>query len=199
MPDHTGTIYQGEVRQRFEPETFIGPNSHGRLERTRSDYLFSGKPGPYRRGGVPTRMHLPRAARPTGAVESSSLSNRGDRASQVLARLDEDWAAVNGSVQPGNDKTPLTEAMFLLTYAQWYRRGVRGSHRSSPTRSKSDTGTRPRSGVPSICSGPSENWSSLPWLVFWSALWGLAEAYGSLWPRDLVYPLERFLWGKEWV
>ena len=33
----------------------------------------------------------------------------------------------------------------------------------------------------------STGWNSSPWLIFWSALWGLAEAYGSLWPSSKYY------------
>lgn len=198
-----------------------------------------------------------------------------DWTSQVLARLDEGWAAVSGSVQPGNDKTPLTEAMFLLTYAQWYRRsgeqinaplsGHNTAYRRELLLKLDDLETAMacpvimqsvfrRTGLPPLftneikirhwdpttfrsslhllwalgkCLGTirtekwqaalrvaysaafpvvaakhfsrgflellrlrksgSADWNSLPWLIFWSALWGLAEAYGSLWPRSKYY------------
>lgn len=45
-----------------------------------------------------------------------------DWCSQLLARTEEGWAAVGGAVQPGGRQTALSEAMFLLTYGQWFLR-----------------------------------------------------------------------------
>ncbi|MCA9776190.1 MAG: glycosyltransferase [Candidatus Eremiobacteraeota bacterium] len=45
-----------------------------------------------------------------------------DWCAELLARTEEGWAAIGGAVQPGGRRTAISEAMFLMTYGEWFQR-----------------------------------------------------------------------------